>query len=144
MIPTNMRGKPVHPNTFWGGGLACRDSKHITRYLEDFGCLGEAESFDTNMIFFFCSLYLNMYIYIYYRFLYTPEKLCTCHLKPACSWVFPYLFAVLFQGQNLKNIRRTQNGGLEDDFQNWMMFRFQPLILKRCRSFRFGSLQIFI
>ena len=44
MIPTNMRGNPVHPNTFWGGGLACRGSKHITRYSEDFVCLGEADS----------------------------------------------------------------------------------------------------
>ena len=44
MIPTNMRGNAVHPNTFWGGGLACRGSKHITRYSEDFVCLGEADS----------------------------------------------------------------------------------------------------
>ena len=44
MIPTNMRRNPVHPNTFWGGGLACRGSKHITRYSEDFVCLGEADS----------------------------------------------------------------------------------------------------
>ena len=82
----------------------------------------------------------HCYIYIYYIFLNTPKKLCTCHLKPACSWVFPYFFAVLVQGQNPKN---PFFGGLEDDFQNWMMFRFQLLIFNGVGLPGFVSLQIF-